>query len=98
MPNSREKIAKRKGLSWHRIISFQKTEILEWLFGLIIALHRDMIRERLPFMGALSFLFKMSSDMRPRKEWRLINLYIENFIYFKEFEESGLSEREKCRE
>lgn len=49
--------------------------------------HKDMIRERLPFIGWSLFLFKMSPGMRPRKDWGLINLYIENICYTKVFED-----------
>ena len=77
MRNSREKIAKRKGLSWHEII-----------MALYMHWHKDVIQERLPFMGwSLFFCFKMSPGMRPRKDIGLINLYIENICYANVFDE-----------
>ena len=43
--------------------------------------YKDMIQERLPFI--------MSPGMRPRKDWGLINLYIENICYANVFDEGG---------
>lgn len=51
----------------------------EVIMALYMHWHKDVIQERLPFMGwSLFFCFKMSPGMRPRKDRGLIKLYIEN--------------------